>query len=112
MRLVAVWTCALLMCSAGCDTEAGSKCAQLGSDDCTSSPGCVVISATAIGDSGCSSTTAPVGCMQNDKACGEGYTYARDPSGKEWMFGTTCIPQGWISADPSDDIRSRCSAGR
>jgi hypothetical protein len=93
-------------CAASSDSDAG--CRLVGPDICTRSSECAVVMAGAVEDSGCWSPPVVVGCISANRTCGDGYTYARDPNGKEWMFGSTCIPHSWAITEPGARVSEPC----
>ncbi len=57
--------------------------------------GCGVLRAGKIIE-GCASKWVPVACTSS-RDCDGSLTVARDPKGDEWLFGSTCVPDGWMT---------------
>lgn len=81
----------------GCRTQdVCTHCDALSVAACANDALCSVISAAPIDGAGmCAQMPVPVGCMPSGRPCGEAISFAADPEGRCWQFGTTCIPEGW-----------------
>ncbi len=87
----------LALAAIGCNSE----CAELSLDECADSKGCGVLSAGKIIE-GCASKWIPVACTSS-RDCDGSVTVARDPKGDEWLFGSTCVPDGWMTLPTGGD---------
>lgn len=82
-------------------TQAGCPhCDGLPTDECAADAFCAVIGGSRWNEAGlCYEPAEPVGCYELRLGCGPAGTFARDPSGACWMFGSTCQPAGWLSLE-------------
>ncbi len=70
-------------------------CAGQNLDECSRSDECSVIRAGRI-TSECVEAPTAAGCTDRERQiCGDALTVARDQTGAEWQFPSTCIPEGW-----------------
>jgi hypothetical protein len=50
------------------------------------------------------------GWQRADVGCGDAFTRATDPGGKEWTFSSTCVPMGWTNVSGTNAYFPECSA--
>lgn len=83
-----------------------TNCARLSPQQCGQDPFCESISGAPFGPmNSCVLSAVVVGCRA-PTGCGDAISFAKDPQGQCWQFGSTCIPPGWT------DARETCSPDR
>ena len=93
------------LAAAGCNDGASPEdCADLDEAACEASEDCAPIRG-APADEVCAGdysnwVTLYGGCMDGDVGCGDAETCGLNPAtGEEWIFPSTCLPEGWTSCD-------------
>ncbi|MDB4981031.1 MAG: hypothetical protein JWM82_1783 [Myxococcales bacterium] len=111
-------TLGLCASSDGGDPDGGGNgdaanvdCASLPFATCAATAGCRVLEGQQINQQrSCVLPSKAAGCQRDNNICGAALTRATDPTGKEWVFPSTCIPTGWTSATGNDAFVPDCSS--
>jgi hypothetical protein len=82
-------------------------CSELDPVTCGQTPGCYVLTGLKYDASQrCrAQTTAAVGCMPLTQGCTGAITYASDLRGATWQFSSGCVPKGWLTFNPPQDVK-------
>lgn len=88
---------------AGCrGKDICNHCEALSPQQCTADAFCSLLGGAPVDASRmCVLAPVAVGCARTDQACGDAISFAKDPQGQCWQFGSTCVPKTW-QADASD----------
>ena len=91
---------------------AAVDCGLLSIPACAATAGCRVLEGQEIvSQRSCVLPRKAVGCQRADVGCGDAFTRATDPGGKEWSFSSTCVPEGWTNVSGNNASFPECSAG-
>lgn len=96
-----LWIWGLLTLTTAC--AGATVCADLSVDDCAMADECAVLRARQLGDDGsgnpCVDPAAEfeeLACM-DDMSCASAEEIAEDEMGQQWIFPSTCLPNGFVS---------------
>jgi hypothetical protein len=80
----------------GCSSSPCKECRARDVGVCMGDPFCTTRNASLLNAAKtCTRGPQPVACIEGDRICNHEVTYAQDPLGRCWMFGSTCIPEDW-----------------
>ncbi|MET0284368.1 MAG: hypothetical protein ABW352_07855 [Polyangiales bacterium] len=102
------WLAVLVLGACGDDEQTPEElqaqierdCYALDVARCKQDDACSVITGRLVnGDPDCTFPPAELGCYAAEMICGEALSFASDPQGRTYTFGTTCIPAGFVRAN-------------